>query len=626
MNKQNTINVTADNIFPIIKKFLYSDNEIFIRELISNSVDACTKLKTLCSLGKIKNNYDDTKNIIYVIIDNINNLIIIKDNGIGMNKAEIEKYINQIAFSGAEDFVKLYKDDLKENENNSIIGHFGLGFYSSFMISDKVEIFSKSYKKNSKPVHWICEGSPKFILNEIDDIDIIDHGTKIILHVNNQNKSFLDFIRLKELLLKYCKFISIPIHLQTLDRQHENDIIINNQKPLWLDDPLKIEDENYIKFYKYLYPLDIQDPLFWIHLNIDYPFKLNGILFFPKKSHVHVDMMKNKIHLYQNQIFVTDNLEGIVPEFLMFLCGVIDSPNIPLNVSRSYLQSDDLVKKISNYISRKFADKLIYLFNNNRKNFENKWEEIRIVIEYGMLTDENFFNKLKSIFLYKTIDNNFYTLDEYIDKIRYNQTNKEKKIIILYTIDKKKQYLYVDTAIQSGYNVLEINTPLISHFIQKIENENNSISFVRVDSSNINDLINKEDQITNKLALLTDDQKNIIKELFSKELNPNNFTVILNENMLINEMPIMIYIPEKDRRITDIKYFNSNIDNINHQKYHVIINPNHKLMYKIVNTFDKVKKNKLIKYCINLALISQNLLTGEDLSKFIKNGYQELYM
>jgi molecular chaperone HtpG len=622
----NKISVTADNIFPIIKKFLYSDNEIFIRELLSNAVDATIKLKTLYNIGKIKylnniNIHDDT---IIVQVNSKNNTIEICDQGLGMTKEEVNKYINQIAFSGAEDFIKKYNTESKNIEN--IIGHFGLGFYSSFMVADKVEIITKSYKHNTSPVHWICEGSPDFIFKPLNDDANLTHGTRVILHINNNNNNFLNFVKIKELLLKYCKFMPIPIKLEFIDLNNDSNNkteIINNTSPLWIKKPLEINNEDYVKCYKELYPLDKEDPLFWIHLNIDYPFKLHGILFFPKKNNVNIDV-KNKIHLYQNQVFVTDNLENIVPDFLMFLRGVIDSPNIPLNVSRSYLQSDNLVKKISNYISRKVADKFIFLFKDNRKNFENQWKEIKIVVEYGILTDVTFFNKLKDIILYQTVDNKFYTLSEYINIIKNNQTNKEGKTVILYTNNETQQDLYIRTAIKHGYNVIKLDSPLVNHFIQKIENEYKNIIFVRVNAGSVNDLIKKDNNIK-QLSLLTDDQKNILKTLFEKELDKNKFIISLNEDMLAHETPIIIYIPEMERRISDIESFYSHkINATNIQKYHVIINPNNKLMYKIINTFNNKEKSHLIKHCINLALISQNMLHGKELTDFIMNEYKYL--
>lgn len=623
---ENKITVTSDNIFPIIKRFLYSNNEIFLRELVSNSVDAILKFKTLSNLGKINTKYDDNENIIKIKLDKNNKKIHIIDYGIGMTKNEIYKYINQIAFSGAEEFVEKYKNVL--NINN-IIGHFGLGFYSSFMVSDKVEIITKSYVKNSKTVHWECEGTPDFKINIIDDNVFTKHGTEVILHINNDNEEFLNEFRIKNLLFKYCKFMPIPIKFININ---DNDVahagkFINNTKPLWISNPTDIQDLDYVKFFKELYPLQINDPIFWIHIKIDYPFKLNGILFLPKTTN-KIDLQKSKIHLYQNQVYVTDNLEGVVPDFLMLLCGVIDSPDIPLNVSRSYLQTDKLVKKISNYITRKVADKFQNIFSNNRSEFIKKWNDIKIIIEYGILTDNNFFDKTKNLFLINTINNEYFTINEYKDKIKINQTDKNNKIIFLYTCNEEKDDLYIKSALNLGYNILKFNSPLTSHLLQKLEHEYHDILFIRVDAGNINNLIQKNN-IQKNISILSDEQKNILKKFFEEEIDKNKFNVRLTNEMSNYDIPIIISMSESLRRMIDINKYSSDTHGANKnyaesEKYDFIINANNKLMYNVVNILDKNKRKSIIKNIIDLALISQNLLTGRDLSKFIIRSFKKL--
>ena len=476
------INVSVENIFPLIKKFLYSDHEIFLRELISNATDATLKLKHLTSIGETTAEYGDP--VIEVAIDKEKKQLRISDQGIGMTKEEVEKYINQVAFSGAEEFLEKYKDSAKDS---GIIGHFGLGFYSAFMVANKVEIITKSYK-DEPAAHWICEGTTEFTLEEADKKE---HGTDIILHINEDDKEFLEENRIEELLVKYNKFMPIPIKFGTKEETLELpedapedakpetktvDNIINNTNPAWTKQPTDLEDKDYKEFYRELYPMQFEEPLFHIHLNVDYPFNLTGILYFPKMTR-DMNIQKDKIQLYQNQVFVTDNVEGIVPEFLTMLRGVIDSPDIPLNVSRSYLQADGAVKKISSYITRKVADKLKSLFNSNREDFEKKWNDIKIVIEYGMLSEDKFFEKAQAFALYPTVDNKYYTFEEFEEKIKENQTDKDGNKVILYASNEDEQHSYIEAAKDKGYEVLLLDSPIVSHLLQKLEAEKEKISF-----------------------------------------------------------------------------------------------------------------------------------------------------
>src|SRR5690554_2580877 len=494
MTKGN-INVSVENIFPLIKKFLYSDHEIFLRELISNATDATLKLKHLTSIGEAKVEYGNPK--IEIKIDKEGKKLHIIDQGIGMTAEEVEKYINQIAFSGAEEFLDKYKDAGKDS---GIIGHFGLGFYSAFMVAEKVEIITKSYLEDTEAAHWTCDGSPEFTLEPADKTE---RGTEIILHIADDSEEFLSESRIRELLVKYNKFMPVPIKFgtrtETLPKPEgakeddpaptqEVDNIINNPNPAWTKQPTELEDKDYNSFYRELYPMQFEEPLFHIHLNVDYPFNLTGILYFPKMTN-DMNIQRDKIQLYQNQVFVTDNVEGIVPEFLTMLRGVIDSPDIPLNVSRSYLQADGAVKKISSYITRKVADKLKSLFNNDREGFEKKWNDIKIVIEYGMLTEDKFFDKAKDFALYPTVDNAFYTFSELKDKIKDAQTDKDDKLVILYASNKEEQHSYIQAAKDKGYEVLLLDSPIVTHLLQKIEGSEEKVSFVRVDSDHVENLI-----------------------------------------------------------------------------------------------------------------------------------------
>lgn len=625
---KGTINVAVDNIFPLIKKFLYSDHEIFLRELISNATDATLKLKHLIRIGEAK--IADYNPIIEVKIDKKKKTLHIIDQGVGMTKEEVEKYINEIAFSGAEEFLEKYKD--KKAEDAGIIGHFGLGFYSAFMVADKVEIITKSFKEDAPAVHWECDGSPNYTIKKANKKDI---GTEIILHIADDSTEFLEENRIKELLLKYNRFMPVPIKFgtrtETLPKPEgakedepaptrEVDNIINNPNPIWTKKPSELKDEDYLAFYRELYPMQFEEPLFWIHLNVDYPFNLTGILYFPKITQ-DVSIQKDKIQLYQNQVFVTDNVEGIVPEFLTMLRGVIDSPDIPLNVSRSYLQADAAVKKISSYITRKVADKLKSLFNANRDDFEKKWNDIKIIIEYGMLTDDKFFEKAQAFALYPTVTGSYYTFDELIEKVKDNQTDKDGKTIILYASNKEEQHAYIEAAKEKGYEVLLLDSPIVSHLIQKLEHEKENISFVRVDADHIENLIKKEDTQVSKL---TDEEKETLKKVLEEVIPTDKFTIQL-EAMDSKANPFIITQPEFMRRMKEMQQSGGGgmfgMGGFS-EMYNLIVNTNNELVGKILQTKTKKKKEKLIKQALDLAKLSQNLLKGEELTSFIKRSYE----
>jgi len=560
---KGNINVAVENIFPLIKKFLYSDHEIFLRELISNATDATLKLKHIANSGEAKLDYGNP--IIEVKIDKKGKKLHIIDQGLGMTIEEVKKYINEIAFSGAEEFLDQYKD---KAEDSGIIGHFGLGFYSSFMVADKVEILTKSFKDDEDAAHWTCDGSPEYTLVKGKKKD---RGTEIILHIADDSTEFLEESRINELLQKYNKFMPIPIKFGTKEANDSNhvpkttkdkdgkettepqkkitiDNIINNPNPAWTKQPADLKDEDYKSFYRELYPMQFEEPLFHIHLNVDYPFNLTGILYFPKMTN-DLNIQKDKIQLYQNQVFVTDNVEGIVPEFLTMLRGVIDSPDIPLNVSRSYLQTDGAVKKIASYITRKVADKLKSLFNDNREDFEKKWNDIKIVIEYGMLSEDKFFEKSDAFALYPTVDGKYYTYDELHDKIKANQTDKDDKLVILYASDKDAQHSYIEAAKAKGYEVLLLDSPIISHLIQKLETTKENVSFVRVDGDHIDNLIKKDDT---KISKLSDEEKTKLDELL-KEVVPSEKFMVQLEPMDSNASPFIITQPEFMRRMKEMQ-------------------------------------------------------------------------
>ena len=614
------INVSVENIFPLIKKFLYSDHEIFLRELISNATDATVKLKHLSSIGEKNIKIDNS--IIEIKVDKKGKKLHVIDHGIGMTADEVKKYINEVAFSGAEEFLEKYKDSAKDT---GIIGHFGLGFYSAFMVSKKVEIITKSYK-NENAAHWVCDGSPEYSISKSDKKE---RGTEIILHIDKDSKEFLEESRIRNLLLKYNKFMPIPIKFGTKeiskktgkgDKEKEIkqtvDDIINNPNPAWTKSPSELNEDSYKEFYKELYPMQFEEPLFNIHLNVDYPFNLTGILYFPKITN-DINIQKDKIQLYQNQVFVTDNVEGIVPEFLTLLRGVIDSPDIPLNVSRSYLQADGAVKKISNYITRKVGDKLNSLFKKDRKEFEKKWNDIKVVIEYGMLSEEKFYEKAEKFALYPTVNDQYLTLEELKKKISKTQTDKDGKLVILYTSNKDEQHSYIEAAKDKGYEILVLDSPIISHLIQKIETSNDKITFSRVDADVIDKLIKKENE---ELSKLDDKEKEKLKKIIEENVPKEKYTVQL-ESMDSNAAPFVITFPEFMRRMKEMQQSggNSMFGNMP-EIYNLIINVNNPINSEILKSKSKDKKERLIKQSLDLAKLSQNLLKGEDLTSFIKRS------
>ncbi len=631
---KGSINVSVENIFPLIKKFLYSDHEIFLRELISNATDATLKLKHLTNIGESNVEYGNPQ--IEIKIDKEGKKLHIIDQGLGMTSDEVEKYINQVAFSGAEEFLDKYKDSAKDS---GIIGHFGLGFYSAFMVAEKVEIITKSHK-DEPAAHWTCDGSPEFTLEPHDKKE---RGSEIVLHIAEDSTEFLEETRIKALLAKYNKFMPVPIKFgikeindpehtpetttdaegkETTEPQRKItvDDIINNPDPAWTKQPTELEDEDYKGFYRELYPSQFEEPLFHIHLNVDYPFNLTGILYFPKMTQ-DMSMQKDKIQLYQNQVFVTDNVEGIVPEFLTMLRGVIDSPDIPLNVSRSYLQADGAVKKISSYITRKVADKLKSLFNNNREDFEAKWNDIKIVIEYGMLSEEKFFEKADAFALYPTVEDKYYTYEELFNKIKANQTDKDDKLVILYASNKDEQHSYIEAAKAKDYEVLLLDSPIVSHLIQKLESTKENITFVRVDSDHVDNLIKKDDTTISKLD---EEQTKVLDELLKEVIPSEKFSVQL-EAMDSNASPFMITQPEFMRRMKEMQATGGggmNMFGNMPEVYNLVVNTNSELIGEIMNTKTKKKQERLINQSLDLARLSQGLLKGEELTNFIKRSYE----
>ena len=630
MSKGN-INVSVENIFPLIKKFLYSDHEIFLRELISNGTDATSKLKHLISIGEAKTELGDAK--IEITIDKKGKTLTIKDQGLGMTAEEVEKYINQIAFSGAEEFLDKYKDN-----EAGIIGHFGLGFYSAFMVADKVDIITKSFK-DEPAAHWSCDGSPEYTLVAHDKSD---RGTEIILHIAEDSTEFLEESKISELLNKYNRFNQVPIKFGTEEvndpkftpkttkdkegketteahKQITVDKIINNTDPAWTKKPADLETEDYTNFYRELYPMQFEESLFHIHLNVDYPFNLTGILFFPKLS-PSMDMQKDKIQLYQNQVFVTDNVEGIVPDFLQMLKGVIDSPDIPLNVSRSYLQADGAVKKISGYITKKVGDKLASLFKNNREDFESKWNDIKVIIEYGMLSEDKFFDKAQKFALYPTVNDSFFTFDEFLEKTKDAQTDKDGNQIVLYAANKDAQHSYIESAKEKGYEVLLLDSPIISHLMQKLETSNEKVKFTRVDADHIDNLIKKDDTVISKLS---DEEKETLKPMIENAVPKQTYTVQL-EAMDSNASPFIITVPEFMRRMKEMSASGGGgmmgMGNLP-EMYNLVVNTNHELVGEILNTKTTKKRDRLISQSFDLAKLSQNLLHGEELTNFIKRSY-----
>jgi molecular chaperone HtpG len=676
------IGVTTENIFPIIKKFLYSDHEIFLRELISNAVDATQKLKTMATVGDYKGEIGDLT--IRVSVDKKKKTIKVSDSGIGMTKEEADKYLNQIAFSSANDFLDKYKD-----QSSAIIGHFGLGFYSSFMVSDKVEVITKSYQDGAKAVKWSCDGSPEFTIEEVEKEKT---GTDVILYIDKESKDFLEETRIEQLLKKYCKFLPVEIAFGKETEWKDGksvetgkDKIINNTKPAWTLKPADLKEEDYNKFYRELYPSG-DDPLFYIHLNVDYPFKLTGILYFPKiKS--NIEIQKNKIQLYSNQVFVTDSVEGIVPEFLTLLHGVLDSPDIPLNVSRSYLQSDSNVKKISSHITKKVADRLNDIFKNNREEFEKKWDNLKLFIEYGMITEEKFYEKVSKFALLKNTDDKYFTFEEYEKIIKENQTDKNKTLIYLYSTNKTDQFTYIDKAKNKGYDVLLLDGQLDVHLINQLESKLKDTRFVRVDSDVVDKLILKDETRESKLS---EDQKNDLKSVFDVKVKSKEIYNVVFETLDENDAPVIITQSEFMRRMKDMAQMGGGMNFYGElpDSYNIVVNPNHQIVSKIENDLqaqegtrlaennkertrikeeidfmeqehnkkkadevsqlekddlEKLRKelttvensrkdilesfgagNKVVKQLIDLALLANNMLRGEDLSSFVKRSVELL--
>ena len=678
------IGVTSENIFPVIKKFLYSEQEIFLRELVSNAVDATTKVKALARKGELKEELGDLT--VRVKVDKDAKTITISDRGIGMTAEEVDKYINQIAFSSAGDFLEKYKDSI-----DAIIGHFGLGFYSAFMVSEKVEIITKSWQPDTKAVKWSCDGSPEYTM---EDSDRTDRGTDIILHIDADSTEYLEDSKIEGLLKKYCMFLPVAIGFGKEKEWKDDkyvetgkDKVVNDTDPLWLKKPADLKEEDYKAFYKKLYPNTYEDPLFNIHLNVDYPFNLTGILYFPK-IRTNLEVQKNKIQLYCNQVFVTDSVEGIVPEFLTLLHGVLDSPDIPLNVSRSYLQSDSNVKKISNHITKKVSDKLTDIFKNHRDDFEKKWDDLKLFIQYGMLTNDKFYESAKDFFLYKNTEGKYFTFDEYKNIIKDNQTDKNKTVIALYATDKEEQYSFVAAAKEKGYDVLVMDSAFDAHFINQIEQKNQDIRFMRVDSDTLDKLIRKDD---NPVSQLSDDEKKDYSAMFDSQTpkdSKKNFTVEF-DTLSADDMPVIITQSEFMRRMKDMgklggpesNFYNNLPDNLN-----LVVNEAHPLVKQLIadakaatadevsglekelsplksdleslekltkdkkdeeiSTEEKDKKselqkkisdietrrkalfenfaagNKLVKQLIDLALLANNMLRGEDLTKFVKRSVE----
>ncbi len=632
--QKGQINVQTENIFPIIKKFLYSDHEIFLRELISNAVDASQKLKTLSSIGEFKGEIGDLT--IEVSIDKKHKTLTVSDKGVGMTAEEIEKYINQIAFSGAEEFVKKYKGKT-DAENAGLIGHFGLGFYSSFMVSKKVEIQTKSHKKGpgSKAVKWTCDGSPEYT---IDESDKEHRGTDIILHLDKDSENYLDEFKVLDLLKKYCKFLPIPIRFgnektsQKVEGEKDDkgndkyiDIekprIINNSTPAWKRTPSELSEEDYKSFYRELYPMNFEDPLFNIHLNVDYPFNLTGILYFPKVKK-HFDVQRDKIQLYCNQVFVTDSVEGIVPEFLTLLHGVIDSPDIPLNVSRSYLQSDPNVKKISSHITKKVADKLEEIFKNNREEFEKKWDDVKVFIQYGIVSDEKFYERAEKFTLFKNIDGKCFTIEEYKNHIKALQTDKDDKLVVLYTSNTQEQYAYIQSAKERGYDILVMDGIIDNHFMNTVERKEDKMSFVRIDSDVVDKLIPKEEILPSKL---NEEEQKTLKTVLEGVIAKEKFSIVL-ENMSETDMPFMITQPEFMRRMKEMSEMGGGMNywGMMPETYNLVVNTNHLLVDRLLKENDEEKRNSLIQQLTDIALLSQNMLKGEGLSNFIKRSVNVL--
>lgn len=627
VDEKGTISIHTENIFPIIKKFLYSDHEIFLRELVSNAVDATQKLKKLASMGEFGGELGDLT--IEVSFDKKKKTITVSDKGIGMTAEEVKKYINQIAFSGAAEFVEKFKD---KADGKDIIGKFGLGFYSSFMVSDRVEIITRSYKAadENDAVQWECDGSTEFSLTAAKKKT---RGTEVILHINKESEEFLDEWRIKGILEKYCKFLPVEIKFGTKEESVEDgvdkdgkpkyktvkvDRIINNPSPLWTKSPSDLKDEDYLKFYKELYPY-AEDPLFWIHLNVDYPFSLTGILYFPKVKN-DFEINKNKIQLYSRQVFITDEVKDVVPDFLMLLHGVLDSPDIPLNVSRSYLQSDASVKKISQHITKKVADKLQDLFKKDRADFEKKWDDINIFVKYGIITDEKFYDRAKEFTLLKNVDNQYSTLEEYKEKVKANQTDKDKNLVYLYASDKSKQHSFIEGARSKSYDVLLFDGVLDSHFINTLEQKLEKTQIRRVDSDTVEKLIARDEKLE---SVLSKEQEEQVKGIFEKAISNTNMTVVV-EPMSPDDLPVVITMSEFMRRMKDMAKTGGGYGFMGSMpdSYNVAINGNHTIVQKILKAENDEQKTKLAKQAYDLALLSQNMLTGPELTNFIKRSVE----
>ncbi len=623
--QKGSINVQSENIFPIIKKFLYSDTEIFLRELVSNAVDASQKLMTLSSAGEVKQEIKNLK--VEVILNTKKKTLTIRDYGIGMTQEEVNKYINEVAFSGAEEFLEKYKD----KDPKSIIGHFGLGFYSSFMVSSKVQIQTLSFKRSAKAVQWESNGDPTYEIKEIKKKTI---GTDIILHIDKDSKEFLEESRISGILNKYCKFLPIDIEFGTKKEQIDDpkgkkdkdgkiekisiDVpnIVNNTHPAWVKKPVDLKAKDYKSFYNELYPFT-EDPLFHIHLNVDYPFNLTGILYFPKLKN-QIEIQKNKIQLYSNQVFITDSVENIVPEFLTLLHGVIDSPDIPLNVSRSYLQSDSNVRKISNHITKKVADKLIGMFKKDRKDFENKWDDINVFIQYGILTDEKFNDKAKAFSLLKNSKNEYYTVEEYKEKVKVAQTDKNDKLVFLYTHDKEEHHSLIEAAHGKGYDVVVMDGPLSSHYISKAE-QDLGVSFARLDADTIDKIIAKEENIPSKLSK---EQEDLLKPIFEDIVEKEKYTVQI-ESLSESEKPVLITQSEFMRRMKEQQAVGGsgmNMMGVMPEMYNLVLNSNHPIIMKIIESKGKKQKN-LAKQSLDLALLSHGMLKGKNLTDFVERSF-----
>ncbi len=601
VEEKGTISINTENIFPIIKKFLYSDHEIFLRELVSNAVDATQKLKRLASMGEYTQNLGEQK--IKVSINKKLKTITVSDHGIGMTAEEVKKYINQIAFSGATEFLEKYKD---KGEDKQIIGHFGLGFYSSFMVADKVEIFTKSYQEEAEAVRWVCDGSTEFQITATVKKEV---GTDVVLHINKDSQEFLEKERLQNILNKYCKFLPVEVEF---DGQ-----VVNNPQPLWTKAPADLQDEDYIKFYKELYPF-AEDPLFWIHLNVDYPFNLTGILYFPKVRN-EMEFNRNKIQLYSRQVFITDEVKDVVPEFLMLLHGVIDSPDIPLNVSRSYLQSDSNVKKINAHITKKVADKLNELFKKDRKAYEEKFDSIGLFVKYGMIAEDKFYDKAKNFVLLKNVEDKYSTLEEYREQVAAQQTDKNGTLVYLYTTNKGKQDTFIQSAKKKSYDVLNFDGPLDSHFINMLESKLEKTSLKRVDADTAEKLVDKDEKIE---SVLSDKEKEAVKAVFEKAANNKSMTITV-ESMPPDEMPVVITLPEFMRRMKDMAATGGGGFMMMGQmpdQYSVAVNANHPLIDKILKADTEERKEQLAKQAIDLAKLSQNILTGVELTNFIQRS------